>query len=142
MAGEVLIYLYDRHRKQAFELSNTSLLFKREAESITLPGNDEFPKVLLHAASDSGADAYNILDYLKQKGFLEFSGGKPLSGGVVHLYGFHLTSTGVDIIEDIVRDDGSRQHFNVTFNFNLNNEINVEALVKNEIESLVKASVL
>ena len=140
IAGELLIYLYNRERSEAFALKSAMLRFNDALTTVSLEGKDEFTKVLLYAANDSSADAYNALEYLSEQMFIEARASRD-SGGVM-MHGFHVTSRGVDIIEGIEQDQQLRNQFNITFNFKLAENINVDALVKNEIESLVKASVL
>lgn len=55
---------------------------------------------------------------------------------------FHVMSGGIDIIEGIERGAEARKVFNVTFNFKLAENINIDSLLKNEMESLVKMSVM
>jgi len=142
IAGEVLIYLYDRQRKEAFALSYDAMLrFESVNSQVVLHGAGKFEKVLLHAANSQASDAYNALDYLQGYSFIEFIASHA-SGGSVTMHNFHVLQPGIDIIEGIEQDDESRHSFNVTFNFKLADNINIEALIKNEVESLIKASIM
>lgn len=140
IAGEILIYLYDRQRSEAFALKNAMLRFDDALDTVALVGNGEIEKVLLYAANGSSSDAYNALDYLRENSLIEFSS-SPDSGGV-SILNMHVISIGVDIIEGIERNNGAVENFNIMFNFKLADNISIDALVKNEIESLVKASII
>jgi len=141
IAGDILLYLYKIQREKAFMASYEILHFgKHENEGINLSGDTEFSKSILKISASLPADAYNALSYLKDHCFIELKE-HPNTGGVV-ISNIIVTAEGFDIIEGIEREEEARQTFTVTFNIKLADNINVESLIKNEVGSILKASVL
>lgn len=70
IAGEILIYLYNRQRKEAFTLKDSMLRFNDALDKIVLQGKNEFEIALLNATRNSHSDAYNALDYLRMCNFV------------------------------------------------------------------------
>jgi len=59
-----------------------------------------------------------------------------------NLFNLKVTASGVDIIEGIERGAEEKRVFNMTFNFNITNDVTVESLLKAEFGSLIKASLI
>ena len=118
-------------RHFSVDRNETGPVLERRAESVL--NIEELKKY-------SDGDLYNALKYLHDCGLLTFSESKSNVDDSYH--NFELTASGVDLIEGIERGEVERNQFNVTFNFNINNNITVESLLKMELGSLVKASLI
>lgn len=73
----------------------------------------------------------NALDYAERKGFLKSIKTMGNNKGVQNRASIELTEEGVDLIEETNTQEG-RNEFNVTFNFNMNNEFNIDSIIKGE----------
>ena len=60
----------------------------------------------------------------------------------IHCHGLRLTAYGVDIIEGIEKSDKEKEAFKINFNIKLAENINIESLIKAELGSLIKASLI
>jgi len=85
-------------------------------------------------------DIFNALIYLSDSYFVTYSESKTTAGS--HIHGMKVTAKGIDLIEGIERGREEKKEFNVTFNFNIQNNITVESLLKAELGSLIKVSLL
>ena len=143
IAGEILLYLYYIQRKCFSELNDAMIRFEfgsfnnketnfsqRELSILNL---DKF-------SSYSDNDILNAVNYLNDSGLIYFKESKDNIGTI--LFNFKLTDLGIDLIEGIERGDDEKKNFNVTFNFNINNDVTIESLIKTEFGSLIKNSLL
>jgi hypothetical protein len=73
----------------------------------------------------------NALEYCEENGFLTSRKVMGTVGGIPHRVIMRLTSTGVDIVENTLTEDGKRE-FNVIFNVAINNEFNIDSIIKGE----------
>lgn len=85
-------------------------------------------------------DIYNSLVYLKGHRLIDYN--KMGDTGSENFAGFKVTSNGVDIIEGIERTEEQKRQFNIIFNLKLADNISIDSLIKNEIGSIFKASVV
>lgn len=109
-------------------------------EGITLEPQSDFAQKLVSLCRGSAADLYNALMYLSQKGFINLMANRSSAGDSLH--DFSVTSGGIDIIEGIERGQAERNNFYITFNIKLADNINIESLLKNEIGSILKGSLI
>lgn len=146
IAGEILLYFYFLQRKNITDLSAEvlSFFFKRTPENtldgIVIPDRDKtfFNNEKFSEYTD--VDIFNALIYLNDSYFITYSESKTTAGS--HIHNMKVTSKGIDLIEGIERGKEEQNEFNVTFNFNVQNNITVESLLKVELGSLIKASLL
>lgn len=147
IAGEILLYLYLLQRQDIGKLKNARLsfgLWHRTKESESSGAQlDRRPQTIFQvkdfdAYSDN--DLYNALVYLYDSGLIDYKDSPDNTGS--NLFNFKVTASGVDIIEGIERGAEEKRVFNMTFNFNITNDVTVESLLKAEFGSLIKASLI
>lgn len=145
ISGEILLYLYLLQRQNVGELKGQMLSFglwhnsaSNEGACLNKRSGTIFGSKDFDAYTDN--DLYNALVYLGDSSLIDFTDSKDNTGS--HFFNLKVTSHGVDIIEGIERGEEERNVFNVTFNFNVTNDVTVESLLKAEFGSLFKASVL
>lgn len=145
ISGEILLYLYLLQRQDVGKLKGQMLHFglwhnptASEGAQMSNRSKSIFNTKDFDAYTDN--DLYNALVYLYDSSLVDYSESKDNTGS--HFLNLKVTSYGVDIIEGIERGEEERKIFNVTFNFNVTNDVTVESLLKAEFGSLFKASVL
>lgn len=145
ISGEILLYMYLLQRQDVGKLKSSIVSF----QMWHLPVGQE--GVLLDRRSDtifnisdfeaySDNDIYNALVYLHDSSLIEYNDSSDTAGS--NLMNLKVTSFGVDIVESIDRGDEEKRNFNVTFNFNIKNDVTVESLLRAEFGSIFKASLL
>ena len=146
IAGEILLYFYLLQRKNITDL-NLAMLhfsFKRnpnnQVDGMEMPGRD---KTILKDEKFEGysdVDIFNALMYLSDSYLIDYKESKSTAGS--HLHQLKITASGINIIEGIERGEEEKREFNVTFNFNVQNNVTLESLLKAEFGSIFKASLL
>lgn len=149
IAGEVFLYLYWLQRQDAGDLKNTILSFtmfpfKRGEKlqhlvGVQLERKEDSIFNVEHFSPYSDNDLYNSLVYLYDSNLLFYTDSRENTRS--NFLNFKLTASGIDLIEGIERGKEEQKQFNVTFNFNVHNNVTVESLLKANFGSLVKASV-
>lgn len=134
IAGKILLYYYEIQRENPVKLHQATTFFelKPPGEFKSIGGNDEINTNLLKI-SDSTPDLYNAFNYLRQQGMLA------TDSNISNQYNFHgmyVSDRGIDIIEGIERGEEEKRQFNITFNINVENNMNVESLVKANLSML------
>ncbi|MEZ4104079.1 MAG: hypothetical protein R3B60_02200 [Candidatus Paceibacterota bacterium] len=147
IAGEMLLYFYWLQRSDSTKLHDAMLSFQlrhfptdRKQTGPLLERRDTSILNVDELSSYTDVDLYNALGYLSDCYLITLGQSKDNFG--VHFLNIKLTASGFDIIEGVERGDEERTQFNVTFNFNLKNEITVESLLRAEFGSLIKASII
>ena len=130
-----MLYYYTKQRKEGFV--DHSISFEG-INSKTMTSNCS--QDLLELADNVPANLYMAFRYLQDKYFLEFKISSDT--GSDHFHNFRITSVGIDIIEGIERDSAAREEFTINFNIKLAENINIESLIKAELESILKASLI
>lgn len=142
LAGDILLLMYKLQREGVSlyremisfgETDQRTFVIRNEADS-GLGTN------ILKLSGGSAIDCYNALLYLEQKGFISYNSRKSTMDEMFH--NFQVAAAGIDIIEGIERGEEERKEFNFNFNIKLAENINVESLLKVELGSLLKASLL
>jgi len=141
ISGDLLLYFYAVQRKRG--IANGDIIrFSHfgDGEITELNCDESLKKAVMKISNASLSDAFNAFSYLKEKGFID-SKWSPDSGGD-NIFNLRVSAYGIDIVEGIERGPEERNQFNLTFNFKLADNIKVESLIKNELQSLVKASLI
>lgn len=138
-AGDLLIFLYASQRKRGFS-DGEIVEFGNVGEMGVVTNSSNLSKGLLKAGNESAVDVYNALHYLEEKGFVSFRENHTNISDYFH--NIRVTASGIDIIEGIERGEEARDRFHVTFNIKLSDNINIDSLIKNEIGSLIKTSLI
>lgn len=147
IAGEVLLYFYLLQRKSATDLNFAILNFKLKLTPETKIEGVEMQERQMSILKEEKFDAYsdvdlfNSLTYLSELGLILYEEIKDISGGS-HFAQLKITALGINIIEGIEQGEEEKREFNVTFNFNVQNNVTVESLLKAEFGSIFKASLL
>lgn len=147
IAGEILLYFYWLQRHDLTKLSDAILSFQlrhfpKESGQIgpVLQRRNESILNIDELNKYTDADLFNALVYLHDCGLIVYNASP--SNTDTSLINLRVTSGGIDIIEGIERGQDERSQFNVVFNFNLTNNVTVESLLKAELGSLIKASLI
>jgi len=146
IAGKILLYFYSIQRSDYAKLHDFVLKFqmrhfsdKNEKSPKVIHKDNEIVQNLLKIARDDN-NVYNALKYLEDKGFIEMS--KSSDNVSDNLLNFSVSSVGIDIIEGIERGKEEKREFNIIFNIKVADNINIESLIKAELGSLIKASLV
>jgi len=142
IAGEILLYLYWIQRKDYNRINDIILEFNlyRPVDGEILVRRNESIFSINKFIECSDNDLYNAIIYLRDSQLIEYNESKDNCG--VNMASFEVTSNGVDLIEGIERGEKEKRDFNIIFNFNITNDITVESLLKMELGSLIKNSIL
>jgi hypothetical protein len=147
IAGEILLYFYWIQRKDIAKLSDSNLSFQlrhfkdgRKEKGPKLNHRDETIFNVEKFKKYNDGDLYNSLNYLYEGGMINFN--KSSSNVGDNIINIKLTAYGIDIIEGIERGEEEKKEFNVTFNFNIYINVTVDSLLKTELGSLIKVSLL
>jgi hypothetical protein len=138
IAGEILLYFYTLQRKNGSGSMESLVFLTSHDAPLTLEEQSDLSKDLLIICNDSAPDLYNALLYLKQRSFVSMGGSEPT--GAKTFNSFVVASSGIDIIEGIERGSNERNNFFVTFNIKVENNVNVESLLRAELGSIFKGS--
>lgn len=145
ISGEILLYLYLLQRQDVGKLKSAILSFGmwhlpegKDGAQLERRSETIFKISDFDAYNDN--DIYNALVYLHDSNLVEFNDSRDSAGS--NLVNLKVTSYGVDMVESIDRGAEEKQNFNVTFNFNITNDVTVESLLKAEFGSIFKASLL
>lgn len=135
IAGTVLLYLYEIQREQPAKLRFIVIDFNElSGGQVSLNCSDNSIKTALLKISENPNDIYNAHRYLVNKSFIQSS--EQSDAGSGEYIGCLLTDHGVDIIEGIERGDEEKAHFNFIFNIKVENNMNVESLIKANLSAL------
>lgn len=145
ISGEILLYLYLLQRQDVGKLKSSILSFgmwhlPEEQEGAQLERRSETIFKISDFDAYNDNDIYNALVYLHDSNMIEYNDSRDSHGS--NLINLKVTSYGVDMVESIDRGAEEKQNFNVTFNFNITNDVTVESLLKAEFGSIFKASLL
>lgn len=143
IAGEILLYLYWMHRKNIPKLQNIHLNFTMwdlNLEGIVLTKREDSIFSINEFKEYTDNDLFGALQYLNDLYLIEYTERKNTTG--LKFLNFKVPAQGVQMVEGIQSSQEEKNEFNVTFNFNLENNITIESLLKAELGSLFKASLL
>ncbi len=145
IAGKILLYFYSIQRDDYSYLHDFILSFQMRhfsnGEKSPVINNKEH-KISKDLIKISGNDnnIYNALIYLYEKGFINMS--RSSDNVSDHFLNISVSQGGIDIVEGIERGEKEKREFHVTFNIKLADDINIESLIKTELGSLIKASLI
>lgn len=135
-AGRVLLYLYQLQRTVPASMRYRQLGFiDKPNGGIALTSDKKWLTKDLLDINPSSSDICNAYLFLIDKGFVQ-SKERAASQARVYL-GIHLTSRGIDIIESIEYGSEGKQAFEATFNLPIQDNENVESLIKNTLGHLL-----
>lgn len=135
IAGKVLLYLYEIQREQPAKLLFIVIEFDElPGGRFSLNCSENKIKTALLKISENPNDIYNAHRYLVDKNFIQ-SSEQAMAGSGAYI-GCLLTDHGVDIIESIERGNEEKARFNLTFNIKVENNMNVESLIKANLSAL------
>lgn len=143
IAGDLLLFFYVQQRK--FGSIQDALEFSEEPYGAVhnngkeLASNSQLAKAILGICENSN-DAYFALCYLGEKGFMNWTNNQ--ASFIELFFNLRVTASGVDIIEGVERGKDERNQFNLTFNIKLADNINIDSLIKNQLDSLIRASLI
>ncbi len=137
IAGKILLYLYAEERMNLLVSRNRKLNIEnnREKKIIELSGDEVLVKSL-GEISKSANDIFLAFNYLVAKKFIWVNEDKDGKGSISYRR-MGLEPEGIDIIEGIDRGSSEKKEFNVTFNINVENNMNVDSLIKANVGSLL-----
>lgn len=145
IAGKILLYFYYIQRDDYASLHDFALSFqiRHLPDGVKSPLiNNKDQEITQNLIKISGSDnnIYNGLMYLYEKGFINMS--KQPDNTCDHILNITVSSIGIDIVEGIERGEEEKREFNINFNIKLADNINIESLIKAELGSLIKASLI
>lgn len=140
IAGDILIYFYYLQRKNGAPIIDILRFSNNFHGPIKIEGENQFNKGIREISSDSDIDAFNAINYLYEKNFIECKISSD-TGGDNYIM-LKVSAWGIDVIEGIERGEKEKKEFNFVFNIKLADNINIDSLIKNELASLFKASLI
>lgn len=135
IAGDLLLFFYAQQRKRGFPDENIIEFGNAENMGVVVKKSTSIEGIMT-VCKGSSTDAYNAIQYLREKSFIECNESDETNG--ILIYGIRVTAQGVDIVEGVERDKEGRDMFYITFNIKLADNINVESLIKNEVDAIFK----
>lgn len=141
ISGDILLFLYSLQRKEGIP-QHEIIRFSHfgEGKVSEFECSEKLKGVLMKLADDSIQDLYGAMIYLKEKHFIDCKW--EIDSGGDNIFLLRVSAFGIDIIEGIERGKEEKNQFNVNFNIKLADNINLESLIKTEIGSLVKVSLI
>jgi len=140
IAGELLLYFYTLQRKQGIPIAEHVRFKNHWGGPISVTGDGSFEKTILKIGNGSDIDVFNAINYLLEKNFIDCKASTD-TGGYSYIW-LKVSAFGIDIIEGIERSKEAKNEFSVNFNIKLADNINIDSLIKNELGSLIKASLI
>lgn len=141
ISGEVLLYLYWMHRENIGKLKDVRLTFGlHRSENIVLDRREASIFSVDKFKEYSDNDLFAALQYLSDLYLIEYKDSPDNTGS--NFFNFKVTAHGVQIVEGVQHSQEEKNQFNMTFNFNLENNVTIESLLKAELGSLFKASLI
>lgn len=137
ISGQILLYFYYLQRTRPEILANWMVDFNIYNNTGTKKTESEIGKALSFI-SNSDLDIFNSLKYLIEKGYISTGKESKTLDGNETIFDIKLTASGIDIIEGIERGNDEKKIFNLTFNINVENNMNIEGLIKAELGSILK----
>lgn len=141
ISGDILLYFYWVQRQNYSSLHDFAVSFQmrhfsnNETSPVMQNTNHEISKNLLSLAESDG-NVYNALSYLNEKNFIFFNESNDnVSDNFIN---FRVTAFGIDTVEGIERGLEEKKEFNINFNIQVQNDFNVESLLKAELGSIFK----
>ena len=139
IAGDILLLLYAIQRERG-SLDTEIISFDRDTKNKAELEKSKLGKKLLEITEGSIVDTYNAIRYLEEGYFLSFK--ESNDNMTYNFLNPRVTKIGIDIVEGIEQSEKERNEFYITFNIKLADNINLESLIKNEIGSLIKGSLI
>jgi|GEM_PF-1118974 len=139
IAGDTLLFLYVMQRKGT-AIENDVLSFDRGLKNKEQIERLKIGRTLLQIANQSLSDVYNSLRYLAEKKFISFKEGN--DNMTYNFFNLRVMADGVDIIEGIERGNQEKNEFHIVFNIKIADNLSVDSLIKTEIGSLLKTSII
>lgn len=145
ISGEILLYFYILQRQDVAKLKGAILSFgiwhlPENQDGAKLDRRSESIFNIEDFSNYTDSDLYNALVYLYDSGLIEYRDSKDNTGS--NFINLRITSGGIDIVESIDRGQEEKNNFNLTFNFNITNEVTVESLLRAEFGALIKNSLI
>lgn len=140
IAGDILLFLYKLQREGGLTRREMIHFGGINLGNVGLANKTDLGDKILKLSNDSAADAYNGLHYLIEKRFISCNHRQTTAHEM--FFNFRVAASGVDIIEAIERGPDEKKQFNITFNIKVADTINVESLLKLELDSLLKTSLI
>ncbi len=146
IAGRILLYFYSVQRSDYAKLNDSIIEFQirgfsgksDKSPQLKKKGSEVVSDLLKISENDN--DIYNALVYLHDKNLIKMT--KSPDNISDNLINISVSSTGIDMVEGIERGERERKNFYITFNIKLADNVNIENLIKAELGSLLKASLI
>ena len=138
ISGRILLFLYQLQRQVGGV--DDVLTFDRKMKDIGTLEQVQLGKELSLLCNGAISDVFNGLRFLSGKGFITYKESNDSMS--YNFLGIEVTASGVDVVEDIEQGTKEREKFAIVFNFKLADVINMESLIKAEVESVFKASMM
>ncbi len=139
ISGDILLLLYFLQRQEGY-CDDGILSFDRKMKVIEELNKSKLGNKIIELTKNSIPDAFGAIRYLEEKGFISFN--ESDDNMTYHFLNIRVTAYGIDIIEGIERGKEEKHEFHVTFNIKLAENINIDSLIKGEIENLFKLSLI
>lgn len=135
IAGDLLLFFYARQRERGFS-DDQVIEFGRAGDKGVVMDNSSLSNEIRKVCGESAIDTYNAICYLQENFFINYKESEDNVSKYIH--SIRVIAPGINIIEDIERNDAGRDKFHVTFNIKLAENINVESLLKTELGGLIR----
>ena len=136
-AGKILLYFYQLQRTVPLTMKYRQLGFvDRKNGGMYLTSDKKWLTNNLLDINPVSTDVLNAFTFLIDKGFIQTL---ERTAGEAKIYvGIQLSSTGIDVVEGIEGGPEGKQIFTTNFNIQVDSNANIEAVIKNNLSTLVE----
>lgn len=136
-AGKILLYFYQLQRTVPLTMKYRQLGFiDRKSGGLYLTSDKKWLTNNLLDINPVSTDVLNAFTFLIDKGFIQT---RERATAEAKIYvGIQLTSTGIDVIEGIEGGPEGKQEFSSTFNIQIENGANIEAVTNDNLGHLME----
>ena len=137
-AGKVALYLYQLQRTVPSGMRQRQLGFleRKDGGGLALTSDKKWLTKDLLDINPTVADLLNAFMFLRDKRYIQ-SEERATSAARIYV-GIQLTGLGIDIIEGVERDRDGKKAFTETFNIVVDDNVNIERLVKDHLGALME----
>lgn len=135
-AGKILLYFYQLQRTVPSNMRNRQLGFIDKSNGgVSLTSDKKWLTKDLLAVNPASTDVFNAYMFLLNKGYIH-ARERSITGAQIYV-GTQVTETGIDMIESIESGDQGKEAFNSAFNIRVDDSTDVDALIKENLSTLL-----
>lgn len=135
-AGKVLLYFYRLQRTVPSSMRYRQLVFMEKKDGgVSLTSDKKWLTKDLLDINPNPSDIFNAYIFLLEKGFIR-PRERAATGARIYI-GIQLSSRGIDIVEGVEQGSEGKDAFHRTFNIAVSDSSDIEAVVEENLSSLL-----